>query len=291
MPLLARSAITMESDKLSTRQFELFRDFIYRKSGIRIESTKITLLTNRIRRRVKARDLADFDAYYRLLVSPAGEGELEQFLDEVTTNETSFFRTPHHFEWFKGPFLDEMVARPNLASTRKVRIWSAACSTGEEPYTLAICLAEAAIKLRDWKVSVLATDISEAVLRQARAGIYRPRSLQEMSEQRLKRHFEPQADGESFAIRPALKSMVEFRHHNLMEPQPGPPFDCIFIRNVLIYFDRESKQVVINNLIRALAPGGYLVVGPSEGIYDMLGMLTKHSHFAYQKPFAGGGTP
>jgi len=290
MPFPASPALTMEPDKLSPRQFELFRDFIYRKSGIRIEATKITLLTNRIRRRVKSRDLADFEAYYRMLVSPAGEAELEQFLDEVTTNETSFFRTPHHFEWFKGPFLDEMVARPGLASTRKVRIWSAACSTGEEPYTLAICLAEAAIKLRDWKVSVLATDISEAVLRQARAGIYRLRALQEMSEQRLKRHFEPQADGESFGIRPALKSMVEFRRHNLMEPHPGPPFDCVFIRNVLIYFDRDSKQVVINNLIRALAPGGYLVVGPSEGIYDMLGMLTKHSHFAYQKPLSGGGT-
>jgi len=290
MPLSASSPVTMEPDKLSPRQFELFREFIYRKSGIRIESTKTTLLTNRIRRRVKARDLADFDAYYRLLVSPAGEAELEQFLDEVTTNETSFFRTPHHFEWFKGPFLDELVARPGQATPRKVRIWSAACSTGEEPYTLAICLAEAAIKLRDCKVSVLATDISEAVLRQARGGIYRPRSLQEMSEQRLKRHFDLQADGESFAIRPALKSMVEFRRHNLMEPHSGPPFDCIFIRNVLIYFDRDSKQVVINNLIRALAPGGYLVVGPSEGIYDMLGMLTKHSHFAYQKPFSGGGT-
>jgi len=291
MPIPVLPAPAMEPDKLSTRQFELFRDFIYRKSGIRIEPTKITLLTNRIRRRVKARDLADFDAYYRFLLSPAGEGELEQFLDEVTTNETSFFRTPHHFEWFKGPFLDEVLSRPGLAATRKVRIWSAACSTGEEPYTLAICLAEAAIKLRDCKATVLATDISEGVLRQARLGIYRPRSLQEMSEQRLKRHFDLQADGESFAIRPALKSMVEFRRHNLMEPHPGPPFDCIFIRNVLIYFDRDSKQVVINNLIRALAPGGYLVVGPSEGIYDMLGMLTKHSHFAYQKPLSGGGLP
>jgi chemotaxis protein methyltransferase CheR len=289
MPISALATRTMDADKLSTRQFELFREFIYRQSGIRIEATKITLLTNRIRRRVKARELTDFDAYYRLLTSPAGAGELEQFLDEVTTNETSFFRTPHHFEWFKGPFLDEMLARP--ASARKIRIWSAACSTGEEPYTLAICLAEASLKLRDWKTSILATDLSEAVLRQARAGVYRPRSLQELSEQRLKRHFDPQPEGDSFAIRPTLKSMVEFRHHNLMESPPSPPFDCIFLRNVLIYFDRDSKQVVINHLVRALAPGGYLVVGPSEGIYDMLGMPTKHSHFAYQKPFSGRGAP
>jgi chemotaxis protein methyltransferase CheR len=287
MPISAPATRMMDLDKLSPRQFELFREFIYRKSGIRIEPSKITLLTNRIRRRVKARELADFDAYYRLLTSASGAGELEQFLDEVTTNETSFFRTPHHFEWFKGPFLDELLARP--AAARKIRIWSAACSTGEEPYTLAICLAESSLKLRDWKTSILATDLSEAVLRQARTGVYRSRSLQELSEQRLKRHFDPHSEVGSFAIRPALKSMIEFRRHNLMEPTPGPPFDCIFLRNVLIYFDRDSKQVVINNLVRALAPGGYLVVGPSEGIYDMLGMLQKHSHFAYQKPFSGGG--
>ncbi|MFN8854737.1 MAG: CheR family methyltransferase [Planctomycetaceae bacterium] len=289
MPSSFLTATLMEPDKLSPRQFELFRDFIYRKCGIRIEPTKVTLLTNRIRRRVKARQLPDFDAYYRFLVSPAGLGELEHFLDEVTTNETSFFRTPHHFEWFKGPFLDELLARPATDANRRLRVWSAACSTGEEPYSIAICLADSALKLRDWKTSILATDLSEAVLRQARAGIYRPRSLQELSEARLKRYFDQQADGESYAIRSQVKSMVEFRHHNLIEHPTGAPFDCIFIRNVLIYFDRPSKQVVINHLVNALAPGGYLIVGPSEGIYDMLGMLTKHSHFAYQKPFPGGG--
>jgi chemotaxis protein methyltransferase CheR len=289
MPSSRTHATLMEPDKLTPRQFDLFRDFIYRKSGIRIEATKITLLTNRIRRRVKARQLPDFESYYKLLISPAGAAELEQFLDEVTTNETSFFRTLHHFEWFKGPFLDEFLARPNNAANRRLKVWSAACSTGEEPYTLAICLAESAIKLRDCKTSILGTDLSEAVLKQARAGVYRPRSLQELSDARLKRYFDPQPDGESFAIRSPLKAMVEFRHHNLIAPPTGGPFDCIFIRNVLIYFDRASKQVVINHLVNALNPGGYLVVGPSEGIYDMLGMLTKHSHFAYQKPFPGGG--
>lgn len=129
----------------------------------------------------------------------------------------------------------------------------------------------------------MGTDISEAVLRDARKGIYRQRSVEEVSEQRLKRHFEASPDDHTFTLRPNLREMVEFRRHNLMEPLRQPPFDCIFIRNVLIYFDRESKQVVINRLLASLAPGGYLVVGPSEGIYDMLNPLTKRSTFAYQK--------
>jgi chemotaxis protein methyltransferase CheR len=276
--------LPVEPEKLSKRQFELFRDFIYRHSGIRVDAAKITLASNRIRRRLRATKIADFESYYALLTSPAGASEMEMFLDAVTTNETHFFRTPHHFDWFKGAFLDERVLRPQSGpGPRTLRVWSAACSTGEEPYSIAICVQESAVKLRGWKSTIVGTDISEAVLRDARKGIYRQRSLEEVSEQRLKRHFEASPDGQTFTLRANLREMVEFRRHNLMEPLRQPPFDCIFIRNVLIYFDRESKQVVINRLLASLAPGGYLVVGPSEGIYDMLNPLTKRSTFAYQK--------
>ena len=166
MPLSATRIQVMEPDKLSKRQFELFREFIYRHSGIRVDLAKVTLVTNRVRRRLKACRLDDFDSYYKYLNSAAGAGELEMFLDEVTTNETHFFRTPHHFEWFKGEFLDELIRRPHLgADPRKLRIWSAACSTGEEPYSVAVCVQESAIKLRGWKTTIVGTDISEAVLR------------------------------------------------------------------------------------------------------------------------------
>lgn len=289
MPLTATKNLTMEPEKLSNRQFELFREFIYRHSGIRVDLAKVTLVSNRIRRRLKACQQDDFDTYYRYLNSPAGVGELELFLDAVTTNETHFFRTPHHFDWFKGPFLDELALRPHAGSQpRRLRVWSAACSTGEEPYSVAVCVQESAIKLRGWKTTILGTDISEAVLRDARLGVYRKRSLDEVSDARLKRHFEVSPDGATYTVRPAVREMVEFRRHNLMEPLKLPPFDCIFIRNVLIYFDRASKQVVINHLVNSLAPGGYLVVGPSEGIYDMLSPLVKRSTFAYQKPPIGG---
>lgn len=274
----------VEPDKLSNQQFELFREFIYRHSGIRVDAGKITLMSNRVRRRLRATKIGDFGSYYHFLTSPAGASEMEMFLDAITTNETHFFRTPHHFDWFKGAFLDELVQRSHSrAGQRTLRVWSAACSTGEEAYSIAICVKESALKLRGWKSTILGTDISEAVLRDARAGVYRQRSLEEVSQQRLKRHFEASPDGDCFTLQPNLRDMVEFRRHNLMEPLRLPPFDCIFIRNVLIYFDRDSKQVVINHLLSSLATGGYLVVGPSEGIYDMLHPLTKRSTFAYQK--------
>lgn len=274
-----------DPEKLSPSQFDRFRDFIYRQSGIRMDATKTTLVSNRIRRCVRAGDFADFDSYYKHLVSPQGAAELEQFLDAITTNETHFFRTPAHFEWFKKDFLTEVLLQQRRGERQaNLRVWSAACSTGEEPYSLAICAAENALRLKDWKISIVGTDISEAVLKEARQAVYRQRSLEEVAPVQLKRYFEALADGQSWQVRPPVKALVEFRRHNLMEPLKLPPFDCIFIRNVLIYFDRESKQVVIRNLISALARGGYLVVGPSEGVYDMLDPLMKKTPYLFQKP-------
>lgn len=274
----------MPDEKLSPEQFGRFRDFIYRQSGIRVDVSKVTLVSNRIRRRLRAGAYPDFDTYYAHLTSRQGADELEQFLDAITTNETHFFRTPAHFAWFRGDFLNETIlGRRQSAQPPALRVWSAACSTGEEPYSLAICAAENALRLRNWKVSIVGTDISEAVLKQARQGTYRARALEGVSPVQLKRYFDAQPDGASWQVRPAVRELVEFKRHNLMQPLRLPSFDCIFIRNVLIYFDRESKQVVIRHLIDALARGGYLVVGPSEGIYDLLGPLVKRGTFLYQK--------
>lgn len=282
---MPRNSPVTDFDKLSQLQFDRFRDFIYRQSGIRMDVSKITLVSNRIRRRVRAGDHADFDAYYKYLTSPAGVDELEQFLDAITTNETHFFRTISHFNWFRKDFVPELVQRHRQAARPAgLRIWSAACSTGEESYSLAMCLAECSLMLRNWKLSVVGTDISEAVLKEARDATYKARSLELVTPVQLQRYFEAQDDGARWRVKPPLRDLVEFRRHNLMEPLRLPPFDCIFIRNVLIYFDRDSKKVVIRHLIDALARGGYLVVGPSEGIFDMLAPLQKKSTFLYQKP-------
>lgn len=272
------------TEKLSQLQFDRFRDFIYRHSGIRVDASKITLVSNRIRRRLRAGDHLDFDTYYRHLTSPQGADELEEFLNAITTNETHFFRTPRHFDWFKGEFLTELITKQRQGERPpQLRVWSAACSTGEEPYSLSICVAENSLRMRGWTSSILGTDISEAALKDARAANYKARSLELVSPAQLRRYFEAQQSAESWHVRPNVREIVEFRRHNLMEPLNLPPFDCIFIRNVLIYFDRESKQVVIRNLVRALARGGYLVVGPSEGIYDMLDPLVKRDTCLYQK--------
>jgi chemotaxis protein methyltransferase CheR len=275
--------VNASPQQLSQQQFDRFCHLIYRTSGIRIGENKQTLLTNRIRRRLQAGQ--SFDAYYRYLTSPQGSGEVEHFIDAITTNETFFFRTESHFEWFSTSFLEQVVAAERRGErSRSLRIWSAGCATGAEPYSIAICLLENQYRLRDWALTIVGTDISEEVLREARDGRFRPRAMQAVTEKQLKRYFEPPAEDARRQVRNAVRELISFEHHNLMAPMDAAPFDCIFIRNVLIYFDLQSKQAVVANLIKALAPGGYLVVGPSEGIYNMLEPLERHATFLYRKP-------
>jgi len=201
-----------DPEKLSPPQFDRFREFIYRQSGIRMDATKTTLVSNRIRRRLRAGEFPDFDAYYRHLVSPQGVAEIEQFLDAITTNETHFFRTPAHFEWFKGEFLSQLVLDCRRGQRPPgLRVWSAACSTGEEPYSLAICDAENSLKMKDWQISVVGTDISEAALKEARLAVYRQRSLEQVTPVQLRRYFDAQSDGQSWVVRPQVKALVEKR--------------------------------------------------------------------------------
>ena len=292
----AKEEAVVELARLNQQQFDRFRDFIYKKCGIRIDEKKVSLLSNRIRRRLKAGGFENFDVYYRFLTSRAGAGELEGFLDAITTNETFFFRTEKQFTWLKTDLLTEVVAQHRAGNrSSSLRIWSAGCASGAEPYSIAICLAESSYRLRDWSLKVLGTDISEEVLRVAREGSFKSRAVEAVTDGQRRRHFRHQADGDLWQIRPEIKKLVDFKKHNLMQPLLEPVFDCIFLRNVLIYFDRDSKRVVIRNLLRALAVGGYLVVGPSEGVYDMLDPLQKISPLLYQKvepvrPSGGIGT-
>ncbi len=273
----------MEFEHLNPRQFDQFCDFIYKESGIRIDERKVTLLSNRIRRRLKAGNFPDFDVYYKFLTSAAGADELAGFLDAITTNETFFFRTEKHFDWLRNEFVPELLQQQRAGKrSASLRIWSAGCASGAEAYTIAICLAEESFRLRDWSLHILGTDISEDALREAREGVYKQRSIEGVSEKQLRRHFRT-VDADRWQVRDEIRELVEFQKHNLMTPLEQPKFDCIFIRNVLIYFDRQSKQTVIDHLLNSLVPGGYLVVGPSEGIFDMLGSLRRISPLLYQK--------
>jgi chemotaxis protein methyltransferase CheR len=272
-----------ELKQLNRQQFDQFCDLIYRTTGIHIATNKLSLLSNRIRRRLQAGQ--DFDAYYRHLTSPQGRGEIEHFIDAITTNETFFFRTEAHFEWLRTTFLSEIVASERRGERpRSLSIWSAGCATGAEPYSIAICLLENLYRLRDWTISIVGTDISEEVLGEAREGLFRPRAVEAITERQFRRYFEGPGEDGRWRVRRAVRDLVRFERHNLMTSLNAAPFDCVFIRNVLIYFDRDSKRTVVGNLVQALSPGGYLVVGPSEGIYNMLEPLERLAPFLYRKP-------
>lgn len=270
-------------EQLNAKEFQRFRAFIYEQSGIKIGEGKVSLLSNRIRRRLKTCGFVDFEAYYRFLTSPEATGELEFFLDAITTNETFFFRTTAHFQWLSASFLPEVLAACHRGERPPaLRFWSAACASGAEPFSIAICLAEHKLRLRDWSLNILGTDISEQQLAKAREAIFPSRSVASLSRDRLRRFLQPASD-DTWQVRPVIREMVELKQHNLMQPMPRHRFDCIFLCNVLIYFDRESKQMVVDNVTNALAEGGYLVTGPSEGLFEVLRGMRKHSACVYQK--------
>ena len=270
---------------LTTEQFQRFAKLIYEHSGIRLDDRKMTLLSRRLKPRLEATGIDNVDRYYQLVRCKNGKVELVKLLTAVTTNETSFYRTQPHFDWFQNDFLKE-VWQQHARGQRppRLRIWSAACSTGAEPYSLAICLEEKQFKSPPWDVFLLGTDLSEDALEAARTARYRSRVLESFPQEKLNRHFR-EVEGliPEFELRNDFRERVTFERHNLMNPIRHAAFDCIFLRNVLIYFDTDSKQQVLRQIANALVPGGYLVIGPSEGIYGLENPLVKLKTFLYRK--------
>ena len=270
--------------QLSLEEFQRFSDFIYAHCGIRMNENKILLLTNRIRRRLAPCETETFDEYFRYLKSTRGNDEIENFLDVITTNETFFFRTQKHFDWFTTEFMNQLVGDHRAGKrTDSLSIWSAGCSTGAEPYSIAICIAENSHRLGDLNTRVLGTDLSEQVLSVARKGEFNNRAMASVSPKRQRRFFHQDAQRDLWTVRSQIKSLVDFRQHNLIQKPPLSGIDCIFLCNVMIYFDNQSKQIVVNQVLDALADGGYLVVGPSEGVTDMLHSLQKVTPLIYRK--------
>ncbi len=269
--------------EMTDSEFVKFRDLIYRVSGIRIAENKRVLVSNRVRRRLKATGIAGYSEYFDFLRSPAGAAEMQPFLDVVTTNETYFYRDAAHYEWLGGDFLDGRMA--DAAARRRpraLRFWSAACSTGEEPYSIALKVAARRRELAGWRIEIVGTDLSSAVLTAARAAAYDERSLHRVGPEERRTCFDEAPPGR-WTLKPEIRSMVTLRPHNLLKPMGGEPFDCIFLKNVLIYFDALSKKKVVDVVLAALAPGGSLVVGPTEGIHGMLGSLDKVKPWLYRK--------
>ncbi|MEP9375031.1 CheR family methyltransferase [Mesorhizobium sp. KR1-2] len=265
--MTARSARTeVVDDRLSERNFLLLADFIGDYSGIKMPLSKITMLEGRLRRRLRATGMNSFDDYCSYLFGEGMQSETIHFIDIVTTNKTDFFREPKHFDVLAETVLPDLAGQGH----REIRAWSSACSTGAEPYTMAMILAESVEKQEIGNFTILATDLSTDVLEKAKRAVYDAEILRpvptEMRRKYLMQPINPQR--QALRVSPRLRSRVGFARLNLMDPayRLGDPMHIIFCRNVLIYFDKPTQKMVLHRLCDCLMPGGYLFIGHSESI-------------------------
>ena len=254
-------------DQLSAKNFRRLSAFVNSYSGIKMPDGKQTMLEGRLRRRLRATGFSSLDAYCTYLFEDGGlETEAIALIDAVTTNKTDFFREPKHFEYLQHTALPSLVR----SGKTSLRFWSAACSVGAEPYTIAMVLADYAEHSRPLDYFILATDLSTDVLTAARKGVYHKGMLAPVSDDYMQRFVNRSNDPRSDLVRisPALRSKVGFARMNFMDDSYpiGEPMDVIFCRNVLIYFDKPTQAKVLSRLCDCLAPGGYLLIGHSESI-------------------------
>ncbi len=274
---------------LTLEEFRGFRDYVLKHSGIFLEDTKMDSLRISLVARATRLNLVSFADYMSIL--RADDKEFNELLNLITINETSFFRFPQQFDALRNRVLPEIL-ESKLSTNRNVRIWSAGCSTGEEPYSIAMTLAESGLEGLGWRPHVLGTDVSTKALAKAREGVYQRKGLSGMPEEIVERYFE--ADGERVRMGPAARRMVDFQYHNLIkEPYPiemMAGWDVIFCRNVTIYFKLESTRRVVHNFFESLNDGGYLFVGHSEtltSISDEFEPVEAGEVFLYRKPRHG----
>jgi chemotaxis protein methyltransferase CheR len=270
-------------------EFEFIRTLIYERSRISLGADKRELVAARVAKRVRAVQAASFGAYCRLLQSPGAEEELVHLIDIISTHHTAFFRENGHFQFIRDQVVPEMLARARKESWPCFRAWSAACSSGEEPYSLAITLKEA-LHGRAWPWQIEATDISHRVVDAASAGIYAEESLTPVPVSHRRTHFQKGIGPEegNYRVKAALRAAVTFRPLNLFSgtlPFSGL-FQVILCRNVMIYFDRDSQQELVNKLARQLVPGGYLLVGHAESLTGINHLLQMVQPAVYRQPLA-----
>ncbi len=254
-------------DSLSTRDFRELSNFIYNYCGIKMPETKRSMLEGRLRKRLRATGLSTFSEYCDFLFRHGGMEEEAIFLiDVVTTNKTDFFREPNHFDYM------EKSALPTLAKKGhgRIRAWSSACSTGAEPYTMAMVMADSVAKGVISDFSILATDLSTDVLKKAHSGIYQRELVDPVPAEMMRKYVMQAKDRQRNDVRivPKLRSKVGFARMNLMNPtyDVGDGYHIIFCRNVLIYFDKKTQTHVLTQLCKCLMPGGYLMIGHSETV-------------------------
>ena len=273
---------------VSPALFEKFQKLIYIETGIWLGSSKTALLCGRLFRRLRTLEITSLESYYECVAQPDQHEERARMIDAITTNETRFLREPRHFEFMVQRVFPRWRADAEHGlRPKRVRIWSAGCSSGEEPYTVAMLLAKHLPVPEGWDVRLLATDISNRVLEKARKGVYPMAKAAELSEDLLHNFMlrgMAERDGE-MKVKVEIQQMVDFRRLNLdQDANLGEsPFDAIFCRNVLIYFDAASKSRVVANLSRHLIANGLLFVGHAENLSSMSSQLRSLEPTIYTK--------
>ncbi len=296
---MASSSIPVQ---LTEPELKLLQTLIYQECGMYFDERRVHFLQDRLQRRLKSCQLDSFYSYYRLLTSHDGRTELRALLENLTVNETSFFRNKPQLELFQKQILEEMLHHKQDRRDWTLRIWSAGCSTGQEPYTLAmlVCDALAYYYLRNplpfdmpspkplipppWRVEILASDISYSVLRAGQEAVYTENNMEPVDYVYRLRYFDKVSD--RYAIKKAVKELVNFDFHNLKTEFLPQRNDIIFCRNVMIYFDEAEQKRLIDKFWRCLNTDGYLFVGHAEslfGLTEKFRMIHKNNGTAYQR--------
>jgi chemotaxis protein methyltransferase CheR len=255
--------------KMTDAQFQRLRKIVYDRSGIWFADSRKYALESRLGRRLEELEMDDFDQYAVLLtIGPYRDDEFQEMFNRITVNETSFFRNEPQLDYFEKEVLTHLLKA--RGAVKRLRLWSAACSTGEEPYTLAMQVHRSlGIRLADWRVEILGTDISEKALLTAQGGAYTSYSIRSSNPLAIKRYFK-EANG-IYTIDPEIKSMVTFERHNLKDRLAAKrhgTWDVIFCRNVMIYFDQPMRDACLQLFYEQLADDGVLFIGHSEVLRD-----------------------
>ncbi len=261
----ASPAAASTARPMSDQEFFSLQQLIYRHSGIRLTEEKRDLLRARLGGRIRELKMANYREYYELVVNDPSGQELVRLIDAISTNLTYFFREPSHFELLRKEVLPALLADKNKRGQRRIRFWSAGCSSGEEPYSLLMIVLPLLKPASAWDFKLLASDISTKVLAAARAGVYGLEQVKRLNPVQIEQYFERLAEGLGVSV--LIKSFITFARINLLEPFPFQgPFEVIFCRNVMIYFDRPTQQKVVNKFWDYLSPGGHLFIGHSENL-------------------------
>ena len=270
--------------EFTRRDFDFLRKVSNSRTGIVVSDDKFDMFYSRLSRRVRLLGLKDFSEYCDLISNEKEEREVLELVNALTTNLTAFFRENHHFEYLTHTLVPEFLQRNR--ESRRLRIWSAGCSTGEEPYSLSIALRESLPETGGWDVRILATDIDSAVLAKAADAIYPIERVAGVEQGRLRRWFQRGRGDRSGMVRlkPEIKSLIEFHQLNLIQEWAmSEPMDAIFCRNVMIYFDKKTKAKLVERYANTLCDGGYLFIGHSESLFNLTDCFELIGNTVYRK--------